>query len=71
MEKVYIIKIGENSYYILKEIVYQDIHYLYLSNTMDPDDVLIRKTISSEPDHYFPLESLEEVHLASFLLLNE
>ena len=42
--------------------------YIYLSNVIDRDDTLIRKSSKDEEDLYIPLESEEEFELACLLL---
>lgn len=66
---VEMIMIDQQQYLVLKEIPYHNIRFVFLSNVMNPDDVLIRKR-NRDTNQYIPLESVEEVHLASFLLYN-
>ncbi len=61
-----IILLGDKEYYILNEVKRNGITYIYLSNVLDKDDTLIRK--SSDDENFIPLESEEEFELACLLL---
>lgn len=69
MEKeVEIITLGDKEYYILNEVMRNGTTYIYLSNVVDKDDILIRKSSKEYDNLYVPLESEEEFELACLLL---
>lgn len=69
MEKeIEVITLGDKEYYILNEVKHNGTTYIYLSNVIDRDDTLIRKSSKEEEDLYIPLESEEEFELACLLL---
>ena len=69
MEKeLEIITLGNVDYYILNEVKHNGVTYIYLSNVLDKDDTLIRKSSNEDEELYIPLESQEEFELACLLL---
>lgn len=69
MEKeVEVITLGDKEYYILNEVKHNGVTYIYLSNVIDRDDTLIRKSSKDDLDMYIPLQSEEEFELACLLL---
>ena len=69
MEKeVEVITLGDKEYYILNEVKHNEVTYIYLSNVIDRDDTLIRKSSKDDEDMYIPLQSEEEFELACLLL---
>lgn len=71
MVQVEVMKFDNKDYIILKEIVENNIHFLFLSNLEDPNDMRICKSTSADPNHYVSLENEEEFQLASLLLFQE
>lgn len=69
MEKeLELITLGDKEYYILNEVKRNGTTYIYLSNVIDSDDSLIRKSSNEDETMYIPLESEEEFELACLLL---
>lgn len=69
MEKeLEIITLGNTDYYILSEVKFNGVTYIYLGNVLDKDDTLIRKSSKEDKNLYIPLESQEEFELACLLL---
>ena len=69
MEKeLEIITLGNTDYYILSEVKFNGVTYIYLGNVLDKDDTLIRKSSKEDEELYIPLESQEEFELACLLL---
>ena len=69
MEKeLELITLGDKEYYILNEVKRNGTTYIYLSNVVDSDDTLIRKSSNEDETMYIPLESEEDVELACLLL---
>ncbi len=69
MEKeVEVITLGDKEYYILNEVKHNGVTYIYLSNVIDRDDTLIRKSSKDDENMYIPLQSEEEFELACLLL---
>lgn len=71
MKDVEIITIDSKKYAIMNEVTDENITYLYLSNIDDPNDVMIRKSSSTDENEFIPLEDEEEFHLATLLLFKE
>lgn len=71
MKEVEVMTIGGKDYLIMKEVVDQGVSYVFLSGINDPEDVMIRKSLPDDPDHYIALENEEEYHLATLLLFKE
>lgn len=71
MEDIYTIEIDDKEYFIIDEIVEGDKRLVYLSNTLDPKDFLIRK-VSKEDDKevLIGLDSKEEFDRALEVFLN-
>lgn len=63
-----VITLGDKDYYILNEVKRNGVTYIYLSNVIDRDDTLIRKSSKDDEDMYIPLQSEEEFELACLLL---
>lgn len=68
MKQVEVMTFGNKDYIILKEVFEKNVSFIFLSNLEDPNDMMIRKCTSNNPNHYVPLESEEEYQLASLLL---
>ncbi len=68
MKELEVMTIDNKDYIIMKEVYDNDISYVFLSNLVDPDDVMIRKSSIDDKDLYIPLENDEEFRLASLLL---
>jgi len=68
MVQVEIMRVNNKDYVIMKEVVENDISFVFLSNLEDPNDMMIRKSTPKDPNHYVPLDNEEEYQLASLLL---
>lgn len=69
MKDIEIVEIDNKKYGIMKEIIYKDTTYLYLSNIDDNQDVMIRKL--KDNDTIIPLDNGKEFDIASTLLLKD
>lgn len=63
-----VITLGDKDYYILNEVKRNGVTYIYLSNVLDKDDTLIRKSSKDDEELFIPLETEEEFELACLLL---
>ena len=63
-----VITLGDKDYYILNEVKRNGVTYIYLSNVLDRDDTLIRKSSKDDEELFIPLETEEEFELACLLL---
>lgn len=64
---VEVIVIDKKEYAILKELEINSTTYLYLSNLVDKDDIMIRKLDKFDNDTIIPLDSDKEFDLACSL----
>lgn len=71
MREVEVMTIDDKDYLIMKEVLEKNTSYVFLSNVHDPEDVMIRKSSSYDPNVYVPLENEEEFRLATLLLFKE
>lgn len=69
MIEVDVIKVGDKLYDAIKEVKDNDTTYVLLVNEEDEKDMMFRKKTKENPDLYVPLDSKEEVDLASLLLI--
>ena len=68
MDEIKVVTIDDREYYVLQEVMGPDHKtYLFLSNTMEEDDMLIRKV---EENQLVPLADEEEFEDACNLLLS-
>ena len=63
-QEVDIVTIDQKEYAIIKEIKINDTTYIYLSNLVDSEDVMIRKYDKNNRDLIIPLESDAEFDIA-------
>lgn len=71
MEKeLEVVEIDNKEYYVMKEITHGDNIYLYLSNVLDDDDMLIRKTTVQNRDLIIPLQNKQEFDIACALMFS-
>lgn len=71
MKEMEIVTIGKKDYCIVREVEEDNIHYVFISNVVNPEDIMIRKSSLSNPDLYIPLENEDEYYLANLLLFRE
>ena len=71
MKEMEVITIGKKDYCIVREVDEDNTHYVFLSNVVNPADIMIRKSSLSDPDLYIPLENEDEYYLANLLLFRE
>ena len=50
--------INDKEYIVINEIDYNGIHYLYMSNELEPDDIMFRKIING---YLEPLDTEQEI----------
>ena len=67
MREVEVMTIDNKDYLIMKEVFENNTSYVFLSNVHDPEDVMIRKSSSNDPNYYVPLDNEEEFRLATLL----
>ncbi len=63
-QEVEVVTIDQKEYAIIKEITLTDTTYVYLSNLVDIDDVMIRKYDKNDKDLIIPLSSEAEFKIA-------
>ena len=68
MKEVEVMTIDNKDYLIMKEVFENDTSYVFLSNMIDPEDVMIRKSSPNDKNLYIPLDNEEEYKLATLLL---
>ena len=71
MRELEVMTIDEKDYLILKEVFDHQTSYVFLSNMIDPEDMMIRKSSKSDKDLYVPLDSEEEYLFATQLLFQD
>ena len=71
MKELEVMTIDNKDYLIMKEVFDKQTSYVFLSNVQNPEDVMIRKSSSINPEVYIPLENEEEYHLATLLLFKD
>ena len=71
MKELEVITIGKKDYCIVREVDDEGIHYVFLSNVVNPADIMIRKSTIEDPDLFIPLENEDEYYLANLLLFKE
>jgi len=68
MKEFEVMTIDDKEYAIVNEITENDTTYIYLVNTNNEADVMIRKSSKEDKDTYIPLDNDEEFNLANLLL---
>lgn len=71
MKELEVITIGKKDYCIIREVDEDSNHYVFLSNVVNPADIMIRKSTIEDPDYYVPLENEDEYYLANLLLFKD
>lgn len=71
MKELEVITIGKKDYCIVREVEEDNVHYVFLSNVVNPGDIMIRKSSIEDPDLYIPLENEDEYYLANLLLFKD
>lgn len=71
MKELEVMTIDNKDYLIMKEVFEGDTSYVFLSNSEDPEDVMIRKSSDRDKNLYVPLENDEEYHLATLLFFKD
>ncbi len=71
MRDVEVMTVDQKDYIIMKEVMENGTSFVFLSGVDNPDDVMIRKSSPQDPYLYIPLESEEEVHLATLLFFKQ
>ncbi len=66
-----VVNIDNKEYYILKEIAHGGNVYLYLSNVVDDDDMMIRKTSIQDKELIVPLDDTNEFNIACALMFSD
>lgn len=69
MVELEVVTISDKQYLIIKEMPYEGVTYLALSNIADENDFFFRKMNGDDKDTILPLESDEEFNLVCELLL--
>ena len=69
MKDLEVIKIDGGEYVILHQVSYQDKTFLYLSNILNEEDVLIRKIDKDDANKVVPIENDQEFEVACNCLL--
>ncbi len=71
MRDVEVMTVDDKDYIVMKEVMENGTSFVFLSGVDNPDDVMIRKSSPHDPYLYIPLESEEEVHLATLLFFKQ
>lgn len=69
-KEVEIVEINNKKYYVMKEISHGENNYLYLSNVIDDDDMMIRKTTAQDREQLVPLSNKQEFDIACALMFS-